>query len=169
MASGKSTFARLLARKMNLDFIDLDTYITEKTQKTIHEIFQKDGEDVFRLNEKECLKELMAVFTGIIALGGGALQDQELTEKVKSSGLLINIYTPLEVIVERVAEDRNRPILFNESGEIKPKQVLFDELKTLYFRRLKYYRQAHFSLDCRDYSSILEMADAAINNIYAYD
>ena len=168
MASGKSTFAKLLAYKLNMPYKDLDELITEKAGKSINEIFKTEGEETFRKMEREGLEELIGSFEGIVALGGGALQDQDIIDRVKNSGLLISIQTPLEIITERVYDNKERPVLYQSDGEIKPKEVLFDELKTLYFRRVKYYRQAHFSLDSRDFSSIIEMTEAAINKIYSY-
>lgn len=168
MASGKSTLGQIMAKELGRPFIDLDTWIEHNAGKSVKEIFRDEGEKSFREKEKNGLLQLLETFDGVLALGGGALQHQELVDAVKNKGILIFIETALEVICERVASDEGRPILFEKNGEIKPKQVLFDELKTLYLEREKYYRQAHISLVSSDFHQVAEMAKAAITKLKAY-
>ena len=52
MGCGKSTIGSLLAKKMGMSFVDLDTYIEKKEKKTVSEIFRDCGEDYFRIKEK---------------------------------------------------------------------------------------------------------------------
>ena len=42
MASGKSAIGKILAQKLNLQFIDLDDFIEENEKLTIAEIFKKE-------------------------------------------------------------------------------------------------------------------------------
>lgn len=168
MASGKTTLAAELSKKLNIKMADLDAEIEKYAGKSIPEIFREDGESTFRKWEKERLINLCESFEGVIALGGGALQNQELTEFVKKKGVLINIDVPLEIVLKRIADDGNRPVIFQKNGKIKPKEALFDELKSLYFQRLKYYRQAHINIDSSEFTSLNDMAGAAIRKLKDY-
>lgn len=168
MASGKSTMGRILAKELGRAFIDLDAWVEHEAGKSIIEIFREEGEKSFREQERSGLLQLLETFDGVLALGGGALQHQEVVDAVKNKAVLIFIETKLEEICERVANSKNRPILFGGNGEIKPKQVLFDELKTLYLEREIYYRQAHISLVSGDFPQAAEMAKAAITKLKAY-
>ena len=56
MASGKSTVGKQLSKKLSVQFLDLDDYISEKEQMSITEIFDKKGEVYFRLIENKYLK-----------------------------------------------------------------------------------------------------------------
>ena len=56
MGCGKTTLGKKLARTLNYNFIDLDSYIENKTTEKITEIFDKKGEQYFRDLEKESLK-----------------------------------------------------------------------------------------------------------------
>ena len=59
MAVGKTTLARVVAKKHNLKFVDIDLNIRKKNSMTIAEIFEKKGENFFRKEEeKEVLQSL---------------------------------------------------------------------------------------------------------------
>ena len=62
MSSGKSTIGRLLAKKLNLRFFDIDFLIENKTDMKIEEIFEKKGEDAFRNLEKEITLKFLINF-----------------------------------------------------------------------------------------------------------
>src|SRR5690606_1981896 len=130
---------------------------------------EEKGEAYFREKEREAVYRLIENFNGVISLGGGTLQNQEMVDVIKKNGILLFLETPIEEITERVFRRSHRPILFDKNGKTKPKQILFDELKTLYFERQKYYEQAHICLKRKDFSSKEEVAAAAINKIQLYD
>ena len=53
MGVGKTTLAKIVAKKHNLKFVDIDANITKKNSKTISEIFEKKGESFFRKEEEK--------------------------------------------------------------------------------------------------------------------
>ena len=54
MAAGKTTIGFKLAKKLNYQFIDVDSEIEKSENEKIIDIFQKRGEDYFRkLEEKK--------------------------------------------------------------------------------------------------------------------
>ena len=57
--SGKSTIGKMLSKRLNLEFIDLDSYIEKNTGLKISEIFSLYGEDYFRKLEKKACKEAL--------------------------------------------------------------------------------------------------------------
>ena len=72
MASGKSTIGKILAKELNLSFIDLDHYISDREQMSIPEIFNQKGEIYFRKIETKCLLEVLEKEQEfILSLGGG--------------------------------------------------------------------------------------------------
>lgn len=146
MATGKSAVGSIISRKLKLPFIDLDDVIEQKETKTIPEIFTEDGESHFRELEWKYLLELTKTFKGIVSLGGGALQNQQIVDHLKLHGLLVYIDTPLDIILERVLGNPKRPITRDSNGEIKNKEKLKIELETLYSTRLKYYKQAQIKV-----------------------
>ena len=73
MGSGKSVLGKIIANKIDYNFIDIDKMIELETKKTIKKIFEEDGEQYFRdLEEKITIKFLKNKKT-IVYLGGGAI------------------------------------------------------------------------------------------------
>ena len=73
MGCGKTTIGKIIARKLNLDFIDTDKLIEEREGRKIKEIFDTNGEGYFRDKEHEICAELSNEDNKVIATGGGAL------------------------------------------------------------------------------------------------
>ena len=53
MGVGKTTIAKIVAKKQGLEFIDTDKNIEKKNSMKIYEIFEKKGENFFRLEEEK--------------------------------------------------------------------------------------------------------------------
>ena len=73
MGSGKSSIGRILANKLNYNFIDIDKIIEIEAKKTIKKIFEEDGEDYFRDLEEKITINILELKETIVALGGGAI------------------------------------------------------------------------------------------------
>lgn len=71
--SGKSTVGRLLAERLGTDFHDADADIEREQGRTISDIFAADGETAFRVIEEETVHRGLREYTGVYALGGGAV------------------------------------------------------------------------------------------------
>lgn len=71
--SGKSTVGRLVASEMGRCFVDIDTEIENRAQKTIPQIFAEDGECVFRVLETQALEKFGKQSGLVIATGGGCV------------------------------------------------------------------------------------------------
>ena len=73
--SGKTTAGRDLAGKMERDFIDIDECIVKKAGLTILEIFEQQGEEKFRVLERDCVTDIAKSVGLVIATGGGIILD----------------------------------------------------------------------------------------------
>ena len=142
MGAGKSVIGRTLAEQLEVSFLDLDDKIEEQTGQAISEIFEESGESAFRVAERRALLEVIRKFEGVVSLGGGSLQNQYMVDHVKLNGLLIFIETPISVILDRISQDENRPLLLDEQGNPKSEEQLKKELTALYEERLPLYEQA---------------------------
>jgi shikimate kinase/3-dehydroquinate synthase len=115
--SGKSTAGRILAQKLELPFVDLDLEIETQSGLPIPEIFSKLGESDFRLMETRVLKENLNERNVVIALGGGALTNQENQSLVESNGSVVLLWAPLETLLFRLENDSiTRPLLAGDSN-----------------------------------------------------
>ena len=138
MGCGKTTVGLLLSKKTGKQYIDLDDYIEEKEGMKIPEIFEKKGENYFREQETNALKELESV-NSVVATGGGALLSDINGEIAKNAGTVIFIDVPFDLCYNRIKGDKNRPIAYNSTRE--QLQERFD------YRRPLYIKNSHFSVD----------------------
>lgn len=95
--SGKTTVGKLLAEKLELEFLDTDDLISEK-YGNITDIFKTKGEAVFRTYETEVIRRLSAVGGKVIATGGGAVLRPQNTDLLKRNGRIYFLDRPLESI-----------------------------------------------------------------------
>jgi shikimate kinase len=114
MGCGKSTVGRALADELGWSFFDLDDEIESGAGSTISEIFDRQGEEIFRALEASALaKRVRAVQSGhpqVIALGGGALMSDKNFELASNHGILVWLDAPFELIEKRVAAESHRPL-----------------------------------------------------------
>ena len=90
MAVGKSTLAKIVAKKLSLQFIDTDKNVENNNAMKIKDIFEKRGENFFRAEEeKEVLKSLKKE-NCIIALGGGAFLNNTIRDNVLKNSIAMN-------------------------------------------------------------------------------
>ena len=69
MGSGKSLIGKILSKKLNLEFIDIDNKIEASEDRTISDIFKKNGEKYFRKIEEHLSLNYLALENKIISLG----------------------------------------------------------------------------------------------------
>jgi shikimate kinase len=114
MGCGKSTVGRALADELGWSFFDLDDEIESGAGSTISEIFDTQGEPMFRTIEASALaKRVRAVQSGrpqVIALGGGALMRDENFELIANNGVTVWLDAPFDLIEKRVAAESHRPL-----------------------------------------------------------
>lgn len=81
-ASGKTTIGRATARRLGLEFVDVDHVIESREAKTIPEIFVDSGEPHFRQLERDTTLELLGSpdepRTRVLSLGGGAVMNADI-------------------------------------------------------------------------------------------
>ena len=88
MGSGKTTVGKLLAGCLRRPFVDTDALIEEREGRSIPDIFEQDGEDVFRALELEVSRELSLQSSLVIACGGGLPAQAEAIAALKQNGLV---------------------------------------------------------------------------------
>lgn len=112
-ASGKSTFARLLAARLGAEFVDLDAAIVARDGRAIPQIFASDGEAFFREAESATLAEVVRERRGaIVALGGGTLLRAANRALCESNGTVFCLDAPsAEELARRIgAAAGTRPL-----------------------------------------------------------
>jgi shikimate kinase len=118
MGSGKSTVGRKLAKEMNTFFLDTDLLIENFENKSIKEIFEKEGEEVFREKERYCFEWIKKdVFNTIVSVGGGF---PIFIPEIKEAGIVVYLKVEFEEILKRLTqkEIEKRP-LFKDTQKAK--------------------------------------------------
>lgn len=124
MGAGKTTVGRHLAELLGRDFIDSDHEIERKTGATIPWIFEKEGEVGFRLRETNVLNELTSRASLVVATGGGAVTQPDNRKFLNQRGIVVYLYTPVELQLQRTYRDKNRPLLQVDDPEQKLRDLL---------------------------------------------
>ncbi len=161
MGSGKSTIGEKIAEKLEVPFKDLDSVIVESEGMSIPEIFEQKEEKGFRQIERKQLIKLAGNFDGVLALGGGSLQNQQIVDHLKIYGWLVFIDASRNDILERLSDPTGRPML--ESSD-----ELAERIDSLFDERMQYYEQAHFSVQTEN-KSIEETTTEIVKKLTIYE
>ena len=156
MGSGKSTVGRGLADALNLQFLDLDSYIEERNFKSIPEILASLGEDGFRKLEQKALHEVSEFENIVIATGGGAPCFFDNIELIKRTGKSIYLNGTPRILAERLLQSKTeRPLI---KGKTEAELIAFID-ETL-AKRSTWYKQADVVLDFDHDLTISEVQQA---------
>ncbi len=128
MGSGKSTVGKILAKKLNKQFIDLDDQIEKKVGTSIESIFENEGELKFRYYETI---ELKKISNAVVACGGGIILLKENLNLMKRNGQIIYLRATIKELENRLIKSKNRPLLKNRD--------LSESLEKIFAERKKKY------------------------------
>jgi shikimate kinase len=141
MGAGKSSTGRVLARRLNKRYVELDALIEKRAGKPITDIFSDDGETAFRQLEIELTEKVSGGKNQVIACGGGVVLNQKNINHLKEEAIVVYLKASPQVILERISRSGNiRPLLKDEKKE-EAIQKLLD------FRRPFYRRAADITID----------------------
>lgn len=110
MGVGKSTVGRMLADRLGLAYRDTDDDIVAEQGRSIAEIFVDEGESVFRAIEKDAVRRALAEHEGVLALGGGAILDED-TRALLAGLRVVYLSMDVEEAVKRTGLNAARPLL----------------------------------------------------------
>lgn len=110
MGAGKSVVGRRLAIRLGREFVDADREIEAHAGLTIPEIFSKRGELWFRRTEEDVIREIIGREPeGVLALGGGALENAKTRSLVGRVSTLVWLKVTPEIAWTRASGSR-RPL-----------------------------------------------------------
>ena len=139
MGSGKSSIGSLIAKKLQLNFIDIDNVIENELGLSIKKIFETRGENYFRkFEEKTTLKKLKSSST-VISLGGGAFSNKEIRKEVIKNHISFWLNWSDDILLNRIKNSKKRPLAFNSSE---------NEIIDLIKKRSNIYSKALYKIEC---------------------
>ena len=144
MGSGKSKTGPDLAKIINYAFVDTDDVIEKASKQSISEIFENDGETVFRDLEKQVLKEISQHHSLVIATGGGLVTLPE-NWGILHQGIVIWLDLDLQRSIKRIESDtKKRPLL--DQGDIS------QTFHRIYESRKPMYLESDLRIEVEDQS-----------------
>ena len=143
MGSGKSSIGSLIAKKLELNFIDIDSEIENELGISIKKIFDTKGEDYFRKFEEKITLKKLKINPVVISLGGGAFTNKKIREDVLKNHFSFWLKWKNEILLNRIKNSKKRPLAFNATD---------NELIDLIKKRSYIYSKALHEIKCDNLS-----------------
>ncbi len=157
MGAGKTAVGSQLARTLGVAFRDSDEEIVRAANRSIAEIFERDGEAFFRARETEVLARLLAGVPCVLSTGGGAFLSEANRALVSAHGVSVWLKADLDVLWQRVRHKSTRPLLRTAN----PRETL----REIHDARVPVYALADLVVESRTECSIEEMAGRVIETL----
>ncbi len=111
MGVGKTTIGRMLADKLEYTFCDTDQLIQQAAGKSIPQIFEEDGEAVFRQIERRVIADIALSDRHVISTGGGVALDPENVNNLRQNCTIFLLIARAHEILRRIGDAKSRPLL----------------------------------------------------------
>ena len=141
MGSGKSSIGNLVSKKLNLQFVDIDTLIIENTGMSISKIFQKKGEVYFRNLEEKITLKCLKKNKNVISLGGGGFINPKIRKETLTNHLSFWLNWDESILIHRIKGSKKRPLAFKSTDQ---------EIREIIKNRSKIYLNAQFKINCNN-------------------
>jgi shikimate kinase len=131
-ASGKTSVAQAVARRVAAQVYDTDALVEAATGMSISRCFAERGEEYFRVQERHVLRELVDRVRGagcaVVATGGGMVLASDNVALMREAGLVVWLVADAETLRQRLEADRGagrpRPALRGVSSTAEVEEVL---------------------------------------------
>ena len=154
MGAGKTAVGRALAQRLGVSFLDSDAEIEVAANRTVPEIFERDGESFFRTKETQIIERLLAEKQCVLSTGGGAFLSEQNRMNISGKGISVWLNADLELLWNRVRNKDTRPLLRTPN----PKSTLQD----IYDQRVPTYALADMTVVSEEEYSIEDMVDRVV-------
>ena len=154
MGAGKTAVGRALAQRLGVSFLDSDAEIEVAANRTVPEIFVRDGEPFFRTKETQIIERLLAEKRCVLSTGGGAFLSEQNRMNISGKGISVWLNADLELLWNRVRNKDTRPLLRTPN----PKSTLQD----IYHQRVPTYALADMTVVSEEEYSIEDMVDRVV-------
>jgi shikimate kinase len=150
MGSGKTAVGTQLSRLLSVPFVDSDDAIVTAANRSIAEIFERDGEPFFRQKETQVIQRLLEGPACVLSTGGGAFMSKENRKMMAEKGVSVWLRADVDLLWQRVRYKTTRPLLRTAN----PRATL----KEIFDARVPIYALADLAVDSETDVSIDDMA-----------
>jgi len=145
MCTGKTSVGKLLAEKLEYQFVDTDDLIEQRVGMKISDIFAVYGEPYFRDVETEVVKEVAKKDKFVISTGGGVVLRKVNMDELRKNGIIINLTAKPETIYNRLKNQPGVRPLLN-----KPDPM--NEIIKLLSQREEYYKNCDLRIETDNFT-----------------
>ena len=139
MGVGKTRIGKYVAKRLKINFFDIDKLVEKKNEMKITEIFKTKGEIFFRKEEEFVTIKYLNKRRSVISLGGGGFINDKIREKVLSECISMWLNANLKTIYKRLKNSKIRPLANNDNQ---------NNLRKIFFERKKIYSLADHEINC---------------------
>lgn len=143
MGTGKSHWGIQWAKENDLEFFDMDALIEKEEQASVVDIFEKAGEDYFRVKEASILRDLLKYDNCIISCGGGAPCFYDNMSLMNQNGTTVYLTASPQYILEKVLLEKEKRPIINHINEAELLFFIEQKLK----ERAPFYNLAKITLN----------------------
>ena len=139
MGVGKTVIGKYVAKRLKINFFDIDKLIEKKNEMKITEIFKTKGENYFRKEEELLTIKFLNKKESIISLGGGGFINDRIRKKILSECISVWLNVNLKTVYRRLKNSKIRPLVNNDNQ---------NNLGKIFFERKKIYSLADHEINC---------------------
>ena len=152
---GKTTVGRVLSKKIQRKFLDIDQEFEDQTKIRITDFFAIYGEKEFRKIERRIINDVLTKNKKlVVSAGGGIFSNDEIRDLIIKKSITFFLDSSMETLAERLKKNfSNRPLL--NKGNLR------DNIEKLYQKRIKDYMMANHIILVDD----LSVEDVVLNII----
>tara|TARA_B100000900_G_scaffold392183_1_gene387439 strand:+ start:87 stop:566 length:480 start_codon:yes stop_codon:yes gene_type:complete len=152
---GKTTVGRVLSKKIQRKFLDIDQEFEDQTKIRITDFFAIYGEKEFRKIERRIINDVLTKNKKlVVSAGGGIFSNDEIRDLIIKKSITFFLDSSIETLAERLKKNfSNRPLL--NKGNLR------DNIEKLYQKRIKDYMMANHIILVDD----LSVEDVVLNII----
>ena len=139
MGSGKTSIGKIVSKKLDLEFIDVDQEIEKELNMNISKIFQNKGEKYFREVEETITLKILKNKKTVVSLGGGAFLNNKIKKEILDKHISFWLNWEPKTLIKRIKNSKKRPLTINATD---------DELIDLIKKRNNIYSKALYEVKC---------------------
>ena len=154
--TGKSTVAKIVAGRLGMHSVSMDSEIVKKAALSIPEFVEKYGWGKFRDLETEVAKELAGQDRLVIDTGGGVIERQGNIELLQRNAVIFWLTASVDTVAARIRRDASRPAL-------TPGKTFVEEIAEVLAKREPLYSAAANHVIDTDNITPANIADSIIS------
>ena len=111
MGCGKTSLGKLLAKHLDLPFVDSDKEIEKASGCSISDLFATYGEEQFALGEERIMERLLKGKPCVLSSGGRAFLSEKTRKNSKKTAVSVWIRADVDLLSRRTEGRKHRPLV----------------------------------------------------------